>query len=286
MTTMTRVNIIADAITLAGRKGQAVSLTNQFDFILKDMSRRYPILRNVCHYFTTVASQGWVALPTDYRSWEQCFYGDDELNWFEPEIYFNWIRSETDTASTPSRFTVAKDENRLYLWPKPSAATASYFYYAAIHPKVEKTLAFTSGGTYQIKVGDTVTGHTSTKTMVVNFVRVSSGSWAGGDAAGYLVGTPSGTMQAENLDVGTNLNVASIAADATTTDNFQHFFGEEFDDVIIHGLLWRLYIILSGMDLTVKIGLAKEAKGEYINLLSDYAGLKTRRVLRTTYRDF
>jgi len=282
MATTTRANLIAEAIVMAGRKGQPVPLTTQFDFILKDMSRRYPILRNVCHPFTTVASQSWVALPTDYRSWEQCFYDDDELDWFEPEIYFNWIRTETDTAATPSKFTIAKDENRIYLWPKPSAATASYLYYAAIHPKVEKTLVFTSGGTYQVKVGDTVTGATSTKTMVVNFVRVTSGSWAGENAAGYLVGTPSGAFQSENLNVGTNLNVATIAADATTTDNFLHFFGEEFDEVIFQGLLWRAYKIISGTDPSVK-KMVKEERQEYLDLLADYGGLKTRRKVRTSY---
>jgi hypothetical protein len=77
-----------------------------------------------------------------------------------------------------------------------------------------QSLSFTSGGTYEIKVLDIVTGHTSSKKMAVDFVRVTSGSWANGDAVGKLIGTPSGTFQSENLDVEANLNVATIAADA------------------------------------------------------------------------
>jgi hypothetical protein len=77
--------------------------------------------------------------------------------------------------------------------------------------------------------------------------------------------------------------VATIAADALTADNFLHFFGDEFDEVIVAGLLWRLYIILAGMDPTVKVGLGKDAKGEYLDLLAEYAGLKMRRKLRTSY---
>lgn len=76
-------------------------------------------------------------------------------------------------------------------------------------------LAFTSGGTYEILEGNTITGATSAKTAVVRRVQLVSGTWAGGDAAGWLVlNTPSGAFQAENLDVGANLNVATIAGDA------------------------------------------------------------------------
>jgi hypothetical protein len=42
------------------------------------------------------------------------------------------------------------------------------------------------GGVTQIKVGDIVTGHTGAATGVVTGVCLQSGSWAGGDAAGYL----------------------------------------------------------------------------------------------------
>jgi hypothetical protein len=47
-------------------------------------------------------------------------------------------------------------------------------------------LAFTSGGTTQIQVGNTITGGTSTATGIVEATHLSSGTWAGGDAAGFL----------------------------------------------------------------------------------------------------
>ena len=74
------------------------------------------------------------------------------------------------------------------------------------------TLAFTGGGTYEIEVGDTVTGHISGATGFVQAVTVTSGTWAGGDAAGTLtLRRLTGTFQAENLDAGLQLNAATIA---------------------------------------------------------------------------
>ena len=78
------------------------------------------------------------------------------------------------------------------------------------------SIAFTSGGTYEVQVGDTVEGATSGATADVAKIDLSSGTWAGGDAAGtfHLV-SQSGTFQSENLDVGANLNVATIGGDST-----------------------------------------------------------------------
>jgi len=82
------------------------------------------------------------------------------------------------------------------------------------HDMSTRTINFTSGGTYEIKAGDTVTGATSTETAKVIEVSVTSGTWANGDAAGTLTCFDvSGTFQAENLDVGANSNVATIAGD-------------------------------------------------------------------------
>lgn len=81
------------------------------------------------------------------------------------------------------------------------------------------TLDFTSGGTYEIEVGDTITGATSGATAHVAGISLSSGSWAGGDAAGTLtLRRVIGTFQGENLDVGANANVAAIAGEPVGTD--------------------------------------------------------------------
>jgi len=82
----------------------------------------------------------------------------------------------------------------------------------------EYSRAFTSGGTYEITPGDTILGATSSATARVIKVEVSSGTWAGGDAAGTItIDTKSGTFQAENLNIGDNSNVATIAGAFTQT---------------------------------------------------------------------
>ena len=77
-------------------------------------------------------------------------------------------------------------------------------------------IAFTGGGTYVIEEQDTVTGDSSGATAVVERVQVTSGSFSGGDAVGFLkLSGQTGTFISENLDVGGNLNVATIAGDST-----------------------------------------------------------------------
>lgn len=78
-----------------------------------------------------------------------------------------------------------------------------------------RRLSFTSGGTYEILEGDTITGATSGATAVVGRVIVESGDWSAGDAAGRLIfSSQTGTFQAENLNVGANPNVATIAGNS------------------------------------------------------------------------
>lgn len=80
----------------------------------------------------------------------------------------------------------------------------------------ERTVAYTSGGTYEIQPGDTITGATSGSTARVVSLTLTSGTWAGGDAAGVLtLDTRVGALQAENLNVGGNSNVATIGGDST-----------------------------------------------------------------------
>lgn len=77
-------------------------------------------------------------------------------------------------------------------------------------------MSFTSGGTYEIAEGDVITGATSAATATITRVCLQSGSWAGGDAAGRLIfASQTGTFVAENLNVGANLNVATIAANSS-----------------------------------------------------------------------
>jgi len=47
-------------------------------------------------------------------------------------------------------------------------------------------LGFDSGGTTEVKVGDKIQGATSGATGIIRAVELTSGSWSGGDAAGYF----------------------------------------------------------------------------------------------------
>lgn len=80
---------------------------------------------------------------------------------------------------------------------------------------MSKQLDFTSGGTYEIFEGDEITGATSGATATVKRVVTTAGSWSSGTAEGYVIfDSQTGTFQAEDLNVGTNLNVATIAGDS------------------------------------------------------------------------
>lgn len=79
-----------------------------------------------------------------------------------------------------------------------------------------RELVFTSGGTTEITENASILGTTSNATAVVRRVQLTSGSWAGGDAAGILtLVTQTGTFQAENLTFDGDINSATIAGDST-----------------------------------------------------------------------
>lgn len=71
-------------------------------------------------------------------------------------------------------------------------------------------LYFTSGGTYEVQEQDVITGGISGATATIQKVILTSGSWAGGDAAGrFIINTVTGTFQAENLSVPGQPNCAT-----------------------------------------------------------------------------
>ena len=52
---------------------------------------------------------------------------------------------------------------------------------------LKQVIAFTSGGTTEIKQGDKLHGNTSDATAIIRQVIVDTGTWAGGDAAGWFI---------------------------------------------------------------------------------------------------
>ncbi len=79
----------------------------------------------------------------------------------------------------------------------------------------ERKLAYTSGGTTEIVVGDWIVGATGSAKAEVVGVALASGTWAGGDAAGTLyIRCQHGSFQSENIKVAAGTNEATIAANS------------------------------------------------------------------------
>lgn len=86
---------------------------------------------------------------------------------------------------------------------------------------LDKVIVFTSGGVGEVKAGDTLTGATSGATAKVREVILDSGSWAGGNAAGWFICDHediSGTLTTENVNLDSKTgddqdNVATIVVD-------------------------------------------------------------------------
>jgi hypothetical protein len=82
---------------------------------------------------------------------------------------------------------------------------------------------FSSGGTTEITAGAKIKGATSGAYAIVKEVLVSSGTWAGGDAAGFFTlveGSLVGTFQSENVYI--DNDATSGTNDATVTANVVH----------------------------------------------------------------
>ncbi len=123
------------------------------------------------------------------------------------------------TGSGPIR-GVCRFNGVLYAWRDNAGATAMAIYKSSaggwVAVNLGREMAFTSGGVYQIAVGNTITGATSAATAVITRVVLLSGTWAAGNATGklYFV-TQTGTFTGETLNVGANIDVATIAANST-----------------------------------------------------------------------
>ena len=101
---------------------------------------------------------------------------------------------------------------------------------------IERAMTFTSGGTYTPIVGNTITGATSGATAYIEAVTLSTGTWASGDAAGsFTLRRKTGTFQAENLNIGANLNVATITGEPTGTTVVTNVTGGLADRVLYAG---------------------------------------------------
>lgn len=87
---------------------------------------------------------------------------------------------------------VAMFNGVVYAWRNNAGGTAANMYKSTSSGWVQVDLLQTfdfAVGTDEIFAGDTIVGHTSGATALIKAVIVTSGSWSGGDAAGYAVFT-------------------------------------------------------------------------------------------------
>lgn len=89
------------------------------------------------------------------------------------------------------------------------------------HIGPDQVVPFSGGGTTEITAGSKIKGATSSAVAWVKEVLLYSGTWAGGDAAGFfVVEMVSGTFQSENAYISNDSTAGTD--DATVTANVTH----------------------------------------------------------------
>lgn len=141
-------------------------------------------------------------------------YTSDQLNFTINDGATDFVVGDTITVTVPVGGLQYRAINFSGVDGSAKAAGLAFATYDA-SASGNRTVAYTSGGTYEILPGDTITGATSSSTARVVSLTLTSGTWAGGDAAGTLtVDDRNGALQSENLNVGGNTNVATIGGDS------------------------------------------------------------------------
>ena len=111
-----------------------------------------------------------------------------------------------------------------------------------------------STGIAEPVVGETVNGQTSTATGVVAKVELTSGSWAGGNAAGILyLHTITGTWQnAENIRTGSDIKAVTTSTLSATGTNYTQFYVTNTG--AIHLVINECYATPTNLDLATAAG--------------------------------
>lgn len=104
---------------------------------------------------------------------------------------------------------------------------------------------FTSGGTFEVLAGHIIQGAVSGATAVIDSVTLSSGTWAGGDAAGYFrVTGVTGSFQSETLNVGANTDVAAV--DGVLIGGISDYLAHKLLDLVFSGTAYTAPTIYTG----------------------------------------
>ena len=143
----------------------------------------------------------------------------DDTTWYRDAV----TTTRADIGAVPGSGVVRGVQiynDNLYAFRDDSGATECVMHKATTAgwtaQDLGRSLSFTNGGTYEVEEEDEIEGATSGATATVKRIVLTGGTWAGGDAAGrFILYNQTGTFQSENLNVGANLNGATIAGDST-----------------------------------------------------------------------
>jgi hypothetical protein len=165
------------------------------------------------HFIATI--KRWAGLSTDTKPTDAPV-GSTYLEYDSQQLYMTpdggttWVvknPSPIQSYGTPLTFQIIAPAST------PTGIGADIYTYN------QRTIAYTSGGVYVMKVGDMVVGAIGGATAVIVGRTITGGTDAGGNAAGVLtLKAQVGTFQAENLNVEGNANVATIAGNSAAYD--------------------------------------------------------------------
>jgi hypothetical protein len=150
--------------------------------------------------------------------------GDDELHAYYTSLAADLVREDVgdvgDSSASGDVLGIWYYDGTWYAFRNNAGGTAETMWKSSgsgwTPVSLGRELSFTSGGTYEVLEGHVITGATSGSTATITRVVLTSGTWAGGDAAGkFIFASQSDPFEAENLDVGGNTNVATIAGDSS-----------------------------------------------------------------------
>lgn len=128
----------------------------------------------------------------------------------------------------------------------------------------ERTLAFTSGGTTEIVVGDVICQSSGAVQAVVKAVSVTSGTWAGGDAAGTLtLKNQIGSFSAGAIYVGAGSDEATVAGNSTAVSSAYPFKNKLAKVAVLQAVSQSALVCIDGSkpDQTLLKGITVAAGG-------------------------
>lgn len=131
----------------------------------------------------------------------------------------------------------------------------------------ERTLAFTSGGTTEIVVGDVICQSAGAIQAVVTAISAITGTWAGGNAAGTLtVKNQIGTFAAGAIYVGAGTDEATIAANSTAVSTTYPFKNKLAKVAVLQAIAQSALVCIDGSkpDQTLIKGITVAANGTLV----------------------